>query len=101
LQQLDALLNGLAFMALVVGLAIGWNRSVALRETLTELFLPSRQRLKSSRPKVKPPSLENNGVDQIETTWLAYLEQVKHVPSAASPADEAKTLSRLGELSRA
>lgn len=42
MSALDALLNGVAFLALVLGLAIGWRRSPALRETLVELFLPSR-----------------------------------------------------------
>lgn len=37
----DAALNGVAFLGLVIGLAIGWRRSPALRETLLELFLPS------------------------------------------------------------
>jgi hypothetical protein len=56
MQKIDALLNGVAFIALLLGLAIGYRRSPALRQTLLELFLPGR--LKARRAAQEDHALE-------------------------------------------
>jgi hypothetical protein len=94
LQLIDAALNGLAFLALGIGLAIGWRRSPALRETLVELFLPSRSIGRQSRDA--NGAAPHRNVDRTEMTWkMIYAEPSHAVATVDADADDRKTLSHL------
>lgn len=99
MHQLDALINGLAFLGLLAGLAIGWTRSRALRETMAELFLPSRGDAQEPSLADNGASASKRGAAQITITWEVYRAQVKTASSRnASKADDPKALRGLREL---
>jgi hypothetical protein len=97
MHQFDAIFNGLAFISLVVGLAIGWTRSRALRETVVELFLPTHQARASNH--AGNGAFSDTSADQITITWEVYRALAKTAPSSgATTADDPQTLSSLREF---
>jgi len=92
MSVVDAVLNGVVFLALVVGLAIGWRRSPALRETLVELFLPALSRSKPTDEQL------DHGFDHAEATWKVYVAHKKDRPSTAASDQDRETLSHLHAL---
>ncbi len=99
LHQLDALINGLAFVGLVIGLAVGWRRSSALRETIVELFFPSRTEHKIAESAIRADrEITEESGDPIVITWHVYQAQQRQSPVKVSSAEDSKNLTRLHEL---
>jgi len=102
LHQLDALINGLAFIGFVIGLAIGATRSRTLRETLADLFLPSRRHSQAAKPLDNASQAPDLNADEVTITWWVYQHQLKEgFRPPASRADDPQTVRRLRELVRA
>jgi hypothetical protein len=62
MSKIDAVVNGIAFLTLAIGLGVGWFRSPALRETLVELFVPIRRREESKHDR-----------ELVQMTWSIYV----------------------------
>jgi hypothetical protein len=95
MHQLDAAVNGIAFIALLVGLAVGWRRSQALRDTMVELFLPQGQSVRSSEERNTRLAESRSA---ITITWRVYQAQSRHALRRDEDVEDTEALNDLRQL---